>query len=113
MKQWQWVIAMLAGASIGAAAQAPAGDAQRGKAAYHKNMCEACHGTAGQGTRYGPKIAPPLPAQAFERQVRHPRAAMPRFPAEYVSDADLADMEAWLDSLPHEKSAKDIPLLKE
>jgi mono/diheme cytochrome c family protein len=113
MRQWRWFIAVLAGVSLGAAAQAPAGDAQRGKAAYDKNMCGACHGTAGQGTRYGPKLAPPLPAQAFDHQVRHPRAAMPRFPAEYVSDAELADVEAWLASLPQGKPAKDIPLLKE
>jgi len=112
MRQWQWMAAVAAACAMSAAAQA-AGDPQRGKAAYLKNMCEACHGTAGQGTRYGPKLAPPLPSEAFGHQVRHPRAAMPRYPAEFVSDADLADIEAWLASQPQGKSVKEIPLLKE
>ena len=30
-------------------AQAPAGDAARGKALFMKNMCYTCHGTVGQG----------------------------------------------------------------
>jgi mono/diheme cytochrome c family protein len=99
-------------ASIACSAQAQ-GDAQKGKAEYEKNMCGACHGSAGQGTRYGPRLAPALPWEAFERQVRHPRAEMPRYPAQFVSDAELADVMAYLASMPSGKAAKDIPLLKE
>ena len=96
------------------AADAPAGDAARGNAVYTKNMCYTCHGTVGQGTRYGVKLAPnPLPLEAFAQQVRHPRAAMPRYPAEYVSDAELADILAYLASIRPGPKASDIPLLKE
>ena len=113
MRQWRFIAAAFACVAWGAQAQAPAGDPQKGKAAYEKNMCGACHGSAGQGTRYGPKLAPALPWQAFEHQVRHPRAEMPRYPAEFVSDAELADVMAYLSSMPAGKSAKEIPLLKE
>jgi mono/diheme cytochrome c family protein len=111
--RWRFIAAALASAALGAHAQAPAGDAQKGKAAYEKHMCGACHGSAGQGTRYGPKLAPALPWQAFEHQVRHPRGEMPRYPAQFVSDAELADVIAYLSSMPAGKSAKEIPLLKE
>ena len=93
---------------------APAGDVERGKALFMSNMCYTCHGTVGQGTRYGLKLAPaPLPIEAFAQQVRHPRAAMPRYPAEFVSDADLADILAYLASIKPGPKASDIPLLKE
>ena len=96
------------------AADAPAGDAARGKEVYTKNMCYTCHGTVGQGSRYGPKLAPgPLPWEAFSHQVRHPRSAMPRYPAEFVSDADLGDIVAYLASIKPGRKADQIPLLKE
>ena len=108
--------AALAAAGILAAwgADAPAGDAARGHGLFMKNMCYTCHGTEGQGTRYGLKIAPnPLAWVAFAQQVRHPRSAMPRYPAEFVSDADLADIAAYLASVKPGPKADDIPLLKE
>ena len=95
-------------------ADAPAGDATRGKELYMKNMCYTCHGTVGQGTRYGLKLAPnPLPREAFSQQVRRPRSAMPRYPAEFVSDAELGDIVAYLASMKPGPKADEIPLLKE
>lgn len=106
--------ALVAASALAAHAQAPAGDAARGKALFEKNMCWTCHGTAGQGTRYGVKLAPkPLPWEAFSHQVRHPRAAMPRYPAEFVSDAELADIVAYLGSMKAGPKADEISLLKE
>lgn len=98
-----------------AAHAAPAsGDAARGKALYLKNLCQSCHGSVGQGSAYGPKIAPhAFPWEGFERQVRHPRSVMPRYDARHVSDAELADIYAYVASVPEGKAAKDIPLLKE
>jgi mono/diheme cytochrome c family protein len=107
---------LLAGSASVALAEAPAGDVPRGQAAYMKNMCYTCHGTAGQGgdRGSGPKLAPGLfPWEAFEMQVRHPRAVMPRYSHQYVSDQDLADMYAYLASMKAGKTAKDIPLLRE
>lgn len=113
MNRSQWAALALAAGAMAAWAQASAADAARGKSLYLKNMCDACHGSVGQGLRYGPRLVPPLPMQAFEQQVRHPRAAMPRYPAEHVSDQDLADMVAYLGSAKAEPKASDIPLLKE
>lgn len=108
------ILAIAAGASLAALAEAPSGDAVRGKAVYTKNMCYTCHGTGGQGSRYGPRLAPqPMQWEAFARQIRRPRASMPRYPAEYVSDAELADMLAYLASMKPGPKANELPLLKE
>lgn len=110
-------IAVLLAAFAGAAmAEAPKGDAARGHEAFMKNMCYTCHGTAGQGgdRGSGPRLTPGLfPWEGFEQQVRHPRSVMPRYPAQYVSDQDLADIYAYLASMKAGRPAKDIPLLKE
>lgn len=107
-------LAVLLTVSAACAAQSPAGDASRGEALFLKNMCQSCHGTAGQGTVFGPKIAPhPFPWEGFERQVRHPRSVMPRYPSPYVSDRDLADIYAYVASVPEGRPAKEIGLLRE
>lgn len=96
-------------------AQTPAGDAKAGEKVYMKNQCDACHGTAGQGgdRGAGPKIAPgPFPYEAFAMQVRRPRAVMPRYPEEFLSAKDMADMYAYMLSIKEGPKAKDIPLLK-
>ena len=97
-------------------AQAPAGDAARGKALFMKNMCYTCHGTAGQGgdRGSGPRIAYDVwPWEAFSQQVRRPRETMPRYAAEHVSDADLADIYAYVASVKRGPKAGEIPLLKD
>lgn len=109
-------MAMLLAAAAFAAHAAPQGDAARGKAAYMKNMCYTCHGTAGQGgdRGSGPRLTPGLfPWEGFEQQVRHPRAVMPRYAAQHVGDQDLADIYAYLASMKPGPAAKDIPLLRE
>jgi mono/diheme cytochrome c family protein len=98
------------------AAEAPKGDATRGKASYFKNLCHTCHGTAGQGGDRGSggRIAPnPLPWEAFVHEVRHPRESMPRYSTQQASDQDVADMHAYLSSLKPGPKASEIPLLKE
>jgi mono/diheme cytochrome c family protein len=40
-----------------------------------------------------------------------PPSSMPRFQAKIVSDQDLADIYAYIKSIPPPKAAKDIPLL--
>jgi mono/diheme cytochrome c family protein len=110
------IAAVIACAALTAAAQAPQGDAARGKALFMKNMCYTCHGTAGQGgdRGSGPRLTPGLfPWEGFQQQVRHPRSVMPRYPEQYVSAQDLADIYAYLASVKPGPSAKDIPLLRE
>jgi len=115
MKSMRFAAAVVAASTFAAwGADAPAGDAARGKELYTKNMCYTCHGTVGHGSRYGLKLAPnPLPLEAFAHAVRHPRSAMPRYPAEFVSDAELADIVAYLGSIKPGPKAGEIPLLKE
>ena len=109
------LVAALLCAALPALAQAPGGDAARGKAAFMKNMCYTCHGTVGQGgdRGSGPRIAYDVwPWEGFAQQVRHPREQMPRYPKELLSDADLADIYAYVASMKSGLKAKDIPLLR-
>ncbi len=100
-------------ASLATHAEAPAGDAARGKGIYMEQMCSACHGTVGQGSQYGPRIAPqPFPSEAFAHQVRTPRSSMPPFSARYLPDAELADVYAYVASIKPGKKAGEIPLLE-
>ena len=80
------------------AQNAPAGNAQKGKDAFATHMCATCHGAAGQGA-VGPALAPPPRALPdFTRYVRQPAGKMPPFTPQAVSDADLADIYAFLQS---------------
>ncbi|HKU54118.1 MAG TPA: c-type cytochrome [Rhizomicrobium sp.] len=90
----------------------PKGDAKAGQALYMRVGCFQCHGTSGGGSAAGPKIAPgPVPFQAFAHQVRTPRSAMPVYTAVILPDRELADIYAYVQSVPPAKSYKDIALL--
>ena len=102
------VVACLALSPAFVAAQS----AEKGKTAYVKHGCWQCHGFAAQGGVAGPKLAPdPTPLPAFSAFVRHTRGAMPPYQEAILSSADLADIHAWLTSLPKGKDYKNIPLL--
>ena len=60
----------------------------------------------------GPRIAPnPWPWAAFAQQTRKPRAVMPPYSEKNLSDQDLADIYAYMRSIPAQRAAKDIPEL--
>jgi mono/diheme cytochrome c family protein len=89
--------------------------AERGMKLYQEKWCHSCHGTAGQGGERGagPKLAPnPFPYEAFAAQTRRPRMNMPRYPIEHLSDAELADIYAYLASVKS-RPAKDILELRD
>lgn len=116
MKKLAMVAALAAAAHAPVYAQAPPGDAARGKAAYMKHGCYACHGTVGQGGDRGSggRIAYDVwPWEAFAQQTRRPREAMPRYPVEHLSDAELADIYAYIAGQKRGPKASEIPLLKE
>ncbi len=76
--------------------------------------CWECHGTQGQGAISGPKLAPnPLPFEALANFVRTTNRAMPPYREKILSNDDLADIYAYLQSIPKSPDAKDIPLLKD
>ena|SRR5437868_12560498 len=93
------------------------GNAKAGESLYIKANCYTCHGTVGQGGA-GPRIGPnPLPAAAFVNFVRKGTpgwslvGGMPSFPPAVLSDANLADVRAFLASIPAPPPAKNVPLL--
>jgi ubiquinol-cytochrome c reductase cytochrome c subunit len=91
-----------------------AADAAKGKAAFMKNGCWQCHGEVGQGGAAGKTLAPkPMPLEAFNVFVRNSNGQMPPYPKEILSDADLADIHAYLQSIPAGKDYKGIPLLSQ
>ena len=96
------------------AAPALAADAAKGKSAFMKNGCWQCHGELGQGGAAGKTLAPkPMPFEAFNVFVRNSNGQMPPYPKEILSDADLADIHAYLQSIPPAKDYKSIPLLNQ
>jgi mono/diheme cytochrome c family protein len=95
-------------------ADMPSGNAENGKRLFNKIGCYECHGREGQGSPMsGPRIAPaPIPFDVLTRYVRKPTGEMPPFTAKVVSDQELADIYAFLQSRPHPPDAKNIPGLK-
>ena len=95
-------------------AAAPAGNAENGKRVFTGYYCYACHGTAGQGGSAGARIAPrPIAFAAFLRYVRKPTGQMPPYTSKVISEQDLADIYAFLRSVPVPPAAASIPLLNQ
>ena len=97
-----------------AADAAPAGNAQNGKKNFSSDGCYECHGLQGQGaTQTGAaRIGPPqLSLESFMSYVRHPTNQMPPYTSKAIPDQDLADIYAYLKSIPLPPKGKDIPLL--
>ena len=91
-----------------------AASADKGKAAYVKNGCWQCHGYVGQGGVAGPKLAPdPMPLAALSAFLRHTNGAMPPYQEAVLSNADLADIHAYMQSIPKPADYKSIPLLNQ
>jgi mono/diheme cytochrome c family protein len=92
-----------------------AADAQKGKVAFVQHGCWQCHDFAGEGsiaTSNGKVIArTALPLDAFISFVRNTDGQMPPYRAAILSDEELTDIYAYLQSLPQPKAAADIPLL--
>jgi cytochrome c len=92
-----------------------AASAEHGKAAFIQHGCWECHGTMGQGsiaTSGGKRLAPdPLPWDTFSGFVRSTNGAMPPFSDKILSDGDLADIYAYLQSIP-KPDVNSIPLLQ-
>jgi ubiquinol-cytochrome c reductase cytochrome c subunit len=87
------------------------GNAEKGKAAFVKHGCFQCHGFAGQGGA-GKTVAPnPMPFDAFNVFVRNTNGAMPPYQKGILSDEDLADIHAYLRSIPKPPDYKSIELL--
>ena len=101
------------GSAPGASSQAaPRGNAANGKKIFSSDGCYECHGYEGQGGSAGARLAPrPIAYTAFVNYIRHPTNQMPPYTAKVVSDQELADIYAFLLSIPPPAAAKSIPQL--
>jgi ubiquinol-cytochrome c reductase cytochrome c subunit len=105
--------AIAAGAMLEGGA-ALAASAEKGKTAYVQHGCWQCHGFQGQGANTGPKLAPdPIPLEAFSAFVRTTDRGMPPYTEAVLSNEELADIHAYLQSVPKAADAKSIPLLNQ
>jgi mono/diheme cytochrome c family protein len=100
------------------AQDAPKGDAAEGKRLYMLDGCFTCHGRSGQGGRLNgpaPVIAKTaMPFEGFMGQLRNPSNEMPAYAAPVMSDQQIADIYAFVQSLPGPlPGAKDMPIFKE
>jgi len=78
----------------------PGGNPVAGQELFFANGCNACHGDQGLGS-IGPEIASTsLSLEEVISQYRNPRNQMPAFPADRVPDEQVADIYAWLQTLP-------------
>jgi mono/diheme cytochrome c family protein len=93
-----------------------AASAEHGKIAFMQHGCWQCHGTMGQGsiaTSGGKRLAPdPMPWETFYAFVRSSNRAMPPFSEKILSDGDLQDIYAYLQSVPKPPDVNGITLLK-
>ena len=119
------MLAAIAGAGLVAAAlagftgaarahDAPPGDAIEGKRLYLAVGCFTCHGRSGQGgAMNGP--APVLaktqmPFEGFKGQLRSPVNDMPAYSEKVMTDKQVADIYAFVESLPGPRPTKDMKI---
>ena len=87
-----------------------AGNAQAGKDLYLRYSCYACHSYDGHGGAGARLVPMRMTVERFTTYVHNPRQ-MPPYSTKLLSDAQLADLWAYIKSLPVSPEAKDIPLL--
>jgi mono/diheme cytochrome c family protein len=95
-------------------ATAPVGDAKKGADLYLKNGCWECHGYAGATGTGAPLVLTSLNATGFMNYIRGPRTNnMPLYSAKVITDADAANLFAYIKTFKKPPEAKDVPLLQQ
>ena len=99
------------------AQDAPSGDTAEGKRLYLVTGCFTCHGRSGQGgAMNGPapilaKTA--MPFDGFKGQLRQPISDMPAYSEIVMSDRQIADIYAFLQTLPGPRPTNDMAIFKD
>jgi len=99
------------------AQDAPPGDAVEGKRLYLAVGCFLCHGRSGQGgAMNGPapilaKTA--MPFDGFKGQLRRPVNDMPAYSEKVMTDKQVADIYAFVESLPGPRPTKDMKIFND
>jgi mono/diheme cytochrome c family protein len=86
--------------------------AVKGKEIFHRVGCYECHNYQGQGG-VGPRLAPS--SIAFDRlksYVRNANGNMPPYAPTVLPDDDIADIYAYLQSIPKAPAADSITAVK-
>ena len=115
MKLIKTLLMLLLLLSTVALAQTKPGDSSNGKRIFMRNGCYQCHGTVGQGGLAGPRLAQTkLTLAGFTGVVRNPRpSGMPPYRATVMTDQELADIFAYLQSVPQPVPLANIPILNQ
>lgn len=87
-------------------------NAENGKDVYLRYSCYACHGYAGHGGAASRLVPMRLSLSAFSAFVRKP-ASMPAYTAKVLSEQQLADVWAYVKTLPESPPARAIGLLNQ
>ena len=94
---------------------APAGNVDSGKKLFVSAGCALCHNGEGQGGGPGPRLAPNpnmLAFKVFVQRARVPLNSMPPYTTKVLSDQQLADIYAFLQTVPKPPDVSTIPLLR-
>jgi mono/diheme cytochrome c family protein len=108
-----WV-GLLAIGSVWAQNPSAAGTAN-GKRLFEVKACYECHGWRGQGGLAGARLAQTkLNLQGFRNILRNPPPSnMPPYRAAVLTDQEVADLFAYIQSFPAPEAVGQIPLLKD
>jgi mono/diheme cytochrome c family protein len=110
-------VCAVAAGSVVRAQDAPSGEAADGKRLYLADGCFTCHGRSGQGgAMNGPapilaKTA--MPFDGFKGQLRQPINDMPAYSEIVMSDKQIADIYAFLQTLSGPLPTKDMAIFKD
>jgi mono/diheme cytochrome c family protein len=86
---------------------------ERGQKNFMRVGCYQCHGSNGQGNDAGPALTPnTLPAIGIASFIRFGAGRMPVYPEEVLSDSEIADIVAFLESVPPPPPADSIEILR-
>jgi mono/diheme cytochrome c family protein len=86
-----------------------------GKRLFEVKACYECHGWRGQGGLAGARLAQTkLNLQGFRNILRNPPPSnMPPYRAAVLTDEEVADLFAYIQSFPAAEPVQKIPLLKD
>jgi mono/diheme cytochrome c family protein len=106
-----FLLASVLSAQSPLSAQAP--DVKNGKRLFEVKACYQCHGWQGQGGLAGARLAQTkLTLPGFRNILRNPPPSqMPPFRAAVLTDAEVADLFAYVQLFPPPVPAEKIPLL--
>jgi mono/diheme cytochrome c family protein len=117
VRRARFTLFALAASMIFGNGPAVAASAEKGKVAYIQHGCWQCHGFVGQGSTAssgGKVLAPdPMPFEAFSAFVRSTNRSMPPYSEKMLPNEDLADIYAYLQTIPKPTDYKSIPLLSQ